>query len=60
MVEYLCSTNFMIWEDYPKLRGGAGSEDPRVVYCILRPPFDPRKSPYLEIQTDGKKPYESL
>lgn len=59
-VEYISASNYMIWEQSPKIRGGANSEDPKVVYCILRPPFDPRQSPYLKINTDGAKPYEEL
>jgi hypothetical protein len=50
-VEYISGANYMIWESAPKVRGGSDSEDPRVVYCIKRPYFDPRQSPYLGIKT---------
>lgn len=51
-VRYFSSVNFIVWEDNPKKRGAADGEDPRVVYCTLRPYYDPNKSPYLDIKTD--------
>lgn len=54
-VRYLSSVNFLVWEDNPKKRGAADGEDPRVVYCTLRPYYDPNKSPYLDIKTDPPK-----
>jgi len=52
-VRYLSSVNYLVWEDNPKMRGGSDSEDPRVVYCTLRPYFDPNKSPYLDLETNA-------
>lgn len=52
-VRYLSSVNYLVWEDNPKMRGGSDSEDPRVVYCTLRPYFDPNKSPYLDVPTNA-------
>ena len=51
-VRYLSSVNFLVWEDNPKKRGASDGEDPRVVYCTLRPYFDPKKSPWLDVKTD--------
>jgi hypothetical protein len=53
IVRYLSSVNYLVWEDNPKMRGGSDSEDPRVVYCTLRPYFDPNKSPYLDVETNA-------
>lgn len=51
-VRYFSSVNFIVWEDHPKKRGAADGEDPRVVYCRLRPYYDPRTSPWLDVKTD--------
>lgn len=59
-VEYICGVNYMVWEDAPKVRGGSDSEDPKVMYCIRRPYFDPRESPYVNIKTEPEGILERL
>lgn len=56
-VEFISSINYWVWEDMSKPRGSSDGDLPKVLFCRLRPYYNPEKSPLLDIPTDYPDPF---
>lgn len=53
-VEYLCSPNYVVWNDRAKIRAVLNNDLPKTVMCVKRPIFNQSLNPIESVPTQEK------